>query len=102
MSIPSAAPSGGAAIPLSLHSWGGEFGALFRLGWPLMVAQLAQISLNTTDVVLLGWLGPKFLAAAALASAFFVALQLFGMGIVEAVAPMVAQAHSARDYFLLC
>ena len=97
MNIDLTAPVSGAAKPLSSHSWGGEFRALFSLGWPLMVAQLAQISLNTTDVVMLGWLGPKFLAAAALANALYIAVQLFGMGVVEAVAPMVAQALGSGD-----
>ena len=92
------APASGAATPLSSHSWGSEFRALFTLGWPLIVAQLAQISLFTTDVVMVGWLGPKYLAAAALANALFIAMQLFGIGIVGAVAPMVAQALGARDY----
>ena len=91
------APVSGAATPLSSRSWAGEFRALFTLGWPLIVAQLAQISLNTTDVVMLGWLGPKFLAAAALANALFIAVQLLGLGITEAVSPMVAQALGAHD-----
>ena len=46
---------------------------------------------------MLGWLGPKYLAAAALANALFIAAQLFGIGVVGAVAPMVAQALGARD-----
>ena len=44
-------------------TWRGEFGALFRLGWPLIVAQLAQNALLTTDVIMIGWLGGKYLAA---------------------------------------
>ena len=59
MDTKAAASVSGAAKSLSSHGWGAEFRALFTLGWPLMVAQLAQISLNTTDVVMLGWLGPK-------------------------------------------
>ena len=52
MSTPSAAPAPGAASSLSVTlSWGAEFGALFKLGWPLMVAQLAQISLNNRNDV---------------------------------------------------
>jgi MATE family multidrug resistance protein len=97
MSTPSAAPVPGAAASLSSSSWEAEFLALFRLGWPLIVAQLAQISLVATDTVMLGWLGPKYLAAAALANALFIATQLFGMGVVGAVAPMAAQALGSGD-----
>ena len=79
-------------------SWGGELKALFLLGWPLIVAQLAQNALFTTDIIMMGWLGPKYLAAGALAMAFFICLQLFGVGLVGAVAPMVAQALGARDF----
>ena len=87
-----------AASPLSPAGWGIEFRELFKLGWPLIVAQLAQNALFTTDVIMLGWLGPKYLAAGALANALFICAQLFGIGVVGAVAPMVAQALGARDY----
>src|SRR3569623_588748 len=98
MSTPSAAPVSGAAPSLSSPGWGAEFGALFKLGWPLIVAQVAQISLFTTDTLMLGWLGPKYLAAAALAISLFGALQLYGMGTVNTTAPMIAQALGAGDY----
>jgi MATE family multidrug resistance protein len=86
-----------AATPVSPHSWGTEFRALFKLAWPLVVAQLAQSALFTTDIIMLGWLGSKYVAAGALANALFICVQLFGIGIVGAVAPMVAQAIGARD-----
>lgn len=86
-----------AATPFSSHSWGTEFRALFKLGWPLILAQLAQSALFTTDVIMAGWLGPKYLAAAALANALFICIQLFGIGVVGAVAPLVSQAIGARD-----
>ena len=97
MSTQTATPLTGGASSLSSHSWGTEFRALFTLGWPLIVAQLAQISLFTTDVVMTGWLGPKYLAAAALANSLFIAIQLFGIGVLGAVAPMIAQALGARE-----
>ena len=97
MSSQTAAPVAGAAKSLSSLSWGAEFRALFTLGWPLIVAQLAQNALFTTDVIMVGWLGPKYLAAAALANSLFIAIQLFGVGVAGAVAPMVAQALGARD-----
>ena len=97
MSI-SSAPIDGAAKSSSSASWGAEIRALFKLGWPLIVAQLAQNALLTTDVIMMGWLGPKYLAAGALANALFICIQLFGVGVSGAVAPMVAQALGARDF----
>lgn len=93
----SAAAPDRAARSLSVLTWGGEFRALLQLGWPLIVAQLAQNALLTTDVIMMGWLGPKYLAAGALANALFIGAQLFGVGVVGAVAPMVAQARGAGD-----
>jgi MATE family multidrug resistance protein len=90
------APVSGAdstAVPLS---WAEEARATFRLAWPLIVAQLAQNLLFTTDVVLMGWLGPKYLAAGTLANALLIPLLLTGVGIVGAVAPLVAQARGGR------
>jgi multidrug resistance protein, MATE family len=90
-------PKGAAGAPVAGRSWGSEFRALFQLGWPLIVAQLAQNALITTDVIMVGWLGGKYLAAAALANALFICIQLFGVGVTSAVAPMVAQAIGAGD-----
>jgi multidrug resistance protein, MATE family len=90
------ASSSGADTPVASLSWAEEARASFKLAWPLIVAQLAQNLLFTTDVVLMGWLGPKFLAAGTLAGAFLVPFLLTGIGIVGAVAPLVAQARGAR------
>lgn len=94
-SLPSA-PVTAAPEPV-LRRWGAECLALFHLGWPLIVAQLAQNALFTTDVIMLGWLGAEALAASTLASAVIICLQLLGVGIVGAVAPLVAQARGARQ-----
>lgn len=90
-------PVSGADIPAASMSWAREFGASFTLAWPLIIAQLAQNLLFTTDVVLMGWLGPKYLAAGTLAGAFLIPFQLTGIGIVAAVAPLVAQARGRGD-----
>lgn len=78
-------------------SWPEELRAMFILAWPLVVAQVAQNALFTTDVIMMGWLGPDYLAAGALATAFFNPFLLLGGGIVGAVAPLVAQALGARQ-----
>ncbi|MBK8083141.1 MAG: MATE family efflux transporter [Devosia sp.] len=97
MSEPLTAPAPGDALVDSPHAWGSEVRATFALAWPLIVAQLAQNLLFTTDVVLMGWLGPKYLAAGTLAGAFLMPFQLTGIGIVGAVAPLVAQARGRGD-----
>lgn len=75
----------------------GELRELLRLGWPLILAQLAQNALFTTDVIMIGWLGSKYLAAATLANALFICIQLFGVGVTGAVAPLVAQARGSGN-----
>jgi MATE family multidrug resistance protein len=79
------------------HGWGAELRATFALAWPLVIAQLAQNALTTTDVIMLGWLGPDFLAAGTLATTFLMPFLVGGVGIVGAVAPLAAQARGARD-----
>src|SRR5215217_6976630 len=79
------------------NGWGAELRATFALAWPLVIAQLAQTALTTTDVIMMGWLGPKALAAGTLATTFLMPFLLLGIGIVGAVAPLVAQARGARD-----
>jgi MATE family multidrug resistance protein len=80
------------------HGWGGELRALLALGWPLVAAQLAQNALFTTDVIMMGWLGPQYLAAGSLGAAYFNIFLLSGIGVVSAVAPIVAQALGAHDF----
>ena len=71
--------------------WRGEIKAMLSLGVPLALSQLAQIAIQTTDVVLLGWLGPDSLAAAGLATNVWIIMFLFGLGVVSAVSPIVSQ-----------
>jgi MATE family multidrug resistance protein len=86
-----------APLPAAAGSWGREIRQSFALAWPLIIAQLAQNLLFTTDVVLLGWLGPKYLAAGTLAGAFLMPFLVFGVGVIGAVAPLVAQARGRRN-----
>jgi MATE family multidrug resistance protein len=91
------APGAAASTIAPNTSWARELYATFTLAWPLVVAQLAQNALHTTDVILLGWLGPSYLAAGTLATTFLMPFLVAGVGIVGAVAPLVAQARGARD-----
>ena len=79
------------------NSWASHFRATLALGVPLIGAQLAQLGIHTTDVVILGRLGATHLAAIVLASQFFFTVFLFGSGFANAVMPMVAQAYGRGD-----
>lgn len=92
-----AAPGAAANSVTADSGWWGELKATFTLAWPLIIAQMAGTALTMTDVIMLGWLGPTYLAAGTLATTFMMPFMVGCMGIVGAVAPLVAQARGARD-----
>jgi multidrug resistance protein, MATE family len=73
-----------------LPAWIAEARALVKLAGPLVITQLAQMAIMTTDVIMLGRLGKTALAAAALGNTVFFFTWLVGCGPVAAVAPMIA------------
>lgn len=88
--------------PADRAAWWREIRATLSLAWPIVLANIAQTAMPTTDVVLIGRLGPEALAAAALATNLFFAFAFFGIGIVTATSPMIARElgrnrHSVRD-----
>lgn len=85
-----------AAGPSPLSLWTREFAATWSLGLPLALSQLAWMGLHVTDVVVLGWYSPHALAASGLGANYFVIPYIFGMGLVGAVSPIVAQIEGAR------
>ena len=78
------------------RTWGDELRAMLALAWPLMLANLTMQLIQATDVVLLGWLGPMELAAAALALSLSFGMILFALGVLTASSPMIASALGAR------
>lgn len=78
-------------------SWASHLRATLVLGIPLVGAQLAQLAIHTTDMVIVGQLGAEKLAAMVLAGQFFYVLFLFGTGFSIAVVPMVANAYGRGD-----
>ncbi len=78
-------------------SWPLHVRATLSLGLPLVGAQIAQISITTTDVVMLGWYGTSELAASVLATQVFFFVYIFGAGFTHAVMPLAAQAEGRGD-----
>ena len=75
---------------------------MLSLAWPLVLTNLSQIALATTDVIMMGWLGPEFLAAGALGANLNFAFLIFGIGLVTATAPIIAielgrNRHAVRE-----
>ena len=76
--------------PAHRGAWSAELRAMLSLAWPLILTNLSQIALATTDVIMMGWLGPRALAAGALGVNLNFAFLIFGIGLVTATSPMIA------------
>jgi multidrug resistance protein, MATE family len=76
--------------------WRDEISETVKLAWPIALTQLGQIAMMTTDLALIGRLGPDALAAVGLAHLILFCGFVVGMGPVSAVAPLAAQAFGAR------
>ncbi len=66
-----------------------------RLAVALALAQLGQIAIGTTDVLMVGRLGKAPLAAIGLGWGFYLFFLLFGIGVLIAVSALAAQAYGA-------
>lgn len=76
--------------------WRVELRATLALAWPLILSNLTMAAIQATDVVLMGWLGARPLAAAALGINLTFAFSLICLGIITASSPMMATALGAR------
>jgi MATE family multidrug resistance protein len=79
-----------------------ELRATLALGWPLILTNVAQNALMMTDVILMGRLGSEALAAGALGTNLYFAFLIFGIGLMSATSPLIAEElgrrrHSVRE-----
>lgn len=70
--------------------WRDEFRATLALSVPIVLTNLAQTALTIADVMLTGRLGPEALAAGALGTNLYFIALIFGIGVVTATSPMIA------------
>ena len=80
------------------EAWRAEFVALSALALPLVGTQIGQIAMMTTDVLMMGWIGPEALAAGSLAASLHNTLWLFCLGVLVSTAALIAQARGAKDF----
>lgn len=69
---------------------------MMTLAWPLILSNLTFALIQATDVVLMGWLGPRQLAASALGINLTWPLGFAAFGILTAASPMMATALGAK------
>jgi len=81
-----------------LLSWRGHLKATLVLGVPLIGSHLAQMSVNLTDTIMVGWYGVESLAGVVLATSIFFVFFIVGSGFAMAVMPMVATAEGEGDH----
>lgn len=87
----------GVAKTTAMSAWWEESRATLILGLPLIGAQLAQMAINATDALMIGWLGAIELAASVLALQLFFFIWLAGLGFLQAVMPLASRAEGKGD-----
>lgn len=71
--------------------------ALLRLAGPIVTVQVGGMMMGVVDTVVMGHVSSRELAATTLGNLYYYGLNGFGLGIVWAADPIVAQAMGARD-----
>ena len=90
------------SLPGRTAPWRAEIRAMLALAWPMVLTNLGQTAMTTTDVMMMGRLGPQALAAGTLGSNLYFTPMICGLGLMLAVSPMIAfelgrRRHSVRD-----
>jgi len=79
------------------HGFRAELGAMVRLALPIVVVQVGQMFMGVVDTVMVGRVSAEAIAAIALGNLYFFGASIFGMGVLMALDPIVAQAVGAHD-----
>jgi len=70
---------------------------LLRLAVPIAAVQLGMMFMGVIDTIMVGHLSAQGLAAVALGNVYFWTCGIFGMGVIMALDPVIAQAVGAND-----
>lgn len=73
----------------------GLYRELVRLGWPVLIAQLAVMANSVIDTVMAGRYGTLDLAAVGIGSSIYFSVFVAMMGVLLALAPIVAHLYGA-------
>jgi len=71
---------------------------IVKLGWPVLIGQLAVMINGVIDTVMSGRLSPEDLAAVGIGSSIYISVFVTLMGVLIALTPVVAQLYGARRF----
>ena len=80
------------------HRAKAEVSVLLKIGLPVILAQLLQMSMSFVDTVMAGRLSPEDLAAVAVGSSMLMPFVVLCLGCMMAVTPIVAQNVGGREF----
>jgi MATE family multidrug resistance protein len=72
-----------------------EVRRLLRLAGPVVIAELGWMAMGVVDTIMVGPLGPAAIGGAGLGSSLFMAVGIFGMGVLLGLDTLVSQAFGA-------
>lgn len=73
-----------------------EFAPMLRLAAPVVLAELGWMFMGVVDTLMVGRIGPEAIGAVGIGSSLFMALAIFGLGILLGLDTLVSQAYGAR------
>ncbi len=85
------------ARPTTERGFRGELRAMLRLAVPVVTVQVGMMFMGVVDTVMVGRVSASAIAAVALGNLYFFGAAVFGMGLLLALDPVIAQAVGARD-----
>jgi len=73
-----------------------ELPPMAKLATPVVVAELGWIAMGVVDIAMVGRLGPEAIGAVGVGSVLFLAVAVFGIGVLLGLDTLVSQAYGAR------
>jgi multidrug resistance protein, MATE family len=70
---------------------------MLALAWPVVVAELGWMSMGVVDTIMVGRIAPEAIGAVGLGSTLYVALGIFGMGLLLGLDTLVSHAFGATS-----
>ncbi|WED23132.1 MATE family efflux transporter [Vibrio sp. JC009] len=78
-----------------MHRYQKEASELIKLATPVLIASIAQTGMGFVDTVMAGGVSATDMAAVAVASSIWMPTILFGIGLLMALVPVIAQLNGA-------